>query len=121
MLPTAGVVDEPVLLEVVDGLLTGASGGPAGAADGFLAALDHRAARPLTRELGIGTNDGARVTGNILEDEKILGTAHIAFGASAGIGGTVTVPVHMDVVILEPTVVIEETVVVEDGRFVLDA
>lgn len=122
VLPTAGVVDEPVLLEVEDGLLAGASGGPAGAAEGFLAALD--AHGPLGRslaELGIGTNDGARVTGNILEDEKILGTAHIAFGASAGIGGNVTVPVHMDVVILEPTVVIEETVVVEDGRFVLDA
>ena len=31
-------------------------------------------------ELGIGVNPGARITGNMLEDEKALGTAHIAFG-----------------------------------------
>ena len=40
-------------------------------------------------ELGIGTNESATLTGNVLEDEKILGTAHVAFGASAAIGGTV--------------------------------
>ena len=35
-------------------------------------------------ELGVGTNDRATLTGNVLEDEKILGSIHIAFGASAG-------------------------------------
>ena len=50
-------------------------------------------------ELGVGTNDAATLTGNVLEDEKILGTVHVAFGASAGIGGTVSVPIHLDVVI----------------------
>jgi leucyl aminopeptidase (aminopeptidase T) len=44
----------------------------------------------------VGTNEKARLTGNVLEDEKILGTVHIAFGASAGIGGTVSVPIHLD-------------------------
>ncbi|MGB0091573.1 MAG: hypothetical protein WBP81_03440 [Solirubrobacteraceae bacterium] len=29
------------------------------------------------------------MTGNVLEDEKFLGTVHIAFGASAAIGGAV--------------------------------
>jgi hypothetical protein len=43
-------------------------------------------------ELGVGTNEQARLTGNVLEDEKILGTIHVAFGASAAIGGTVSVP-----------------------------
>ena len=70
-------------------------------------------------ELGIGTNEAATVTGNILEDEKILGSVHIAFGASAGIGGTVTVPVHLDSVVLEPTLDIGGTRVIEAGRFVL--
>ena len=49
-------------------------------------------------ELGIGTNEKAILTGNILEDEKIFGTAHVAFGASAAIGGNIQVPVHLDVV-----------------------
>ena len=47
------------------------------------------------------------LTGNVLEDEKILGTVHVAFGASAGIGGTVSVPIHLDVVILEASLEID--------------
>lgn len=54
-----------------------------------------------------------------VEDEKILGTAHIAFGASAGIGGTVTVPVHEDVVVLEPSLWIGCTQVLDAGRSLL--
>jgi leucyl aminopeptidase (aminopeptidase T) len=79
---------------------------------------------PLGRnlaELGVGTHDRATLTGNILEDEKILGTAHIAFGASAGIGGTVTVPVHLDVVVIEPSLRIGATPVLDGGRWLLDA
>jgi leucyl aminopeptidase (aminopeptidase T) len=70
-------------------------------------------------ELGIGTNEQAGLTGNILEDEKILGTVHVAFGASAGIGGTVSVPVHLDCLILEPTLQIDGTQVLDQGRYVL--
>jgi leucyl aminopeptidase (aminopeptidase T) len=70
-------------------------------------------------ELGVGTNDRATITGNLLEDEKVLGTVHVAFGASAAIGGDVTVPVHEDCVIEGPTLVVGDTTVVEEGRFVL--
>ena len=55
----------------------------------------------------------------MLEDEKLLGTIHVAFGASASFGGTVTVPVHIDVVVLSPTLTLDETTVVDGGRFVL--
>jgi leucyl aminopeptidase (aminopeptidase T) len=70
-------------------------------------------------ELGVGTNERAKLTGNLLEDEKILGTVHVAFGASAGIGGTVDVPVHEDVVVVDPTLTIGGETVVDAGRFVL--
>ena len=70
-------------------------------------------------ELGVGTNEQATLTGNVLEDEKILGTVHIAFGASAGIGGTVSVPVHLDSVVLQPTLDIGGTRVIEAGEFLL--
>jgi leucyl aminopeptidase (aminopeptidase T) len=70
-------------------------------------------------ELGIGTNEEATVTGNILEDEKILGTAHVAFGASAAIGGTVQVPVHLDCVVLEPTVEVDGAILVEAGELIV--
>ncbi len=70
-------------------------------------------------ELGVGTNDKAQLTGNVLEDEKILGTVHVAFGASAGIGGTVSVPIHLDVVVVEPTLEVGGTRVLDAGRWVL--
>lgn len=122
VLPTSGVHEDPVHLTVADGVLAGATGGPDGAAKAFLAALDAHGPEARTiAELGIGTNENARITGNVLEDEKVLGTAHIAFGASAGIGGDVAVPVHLDVVVLRPTVQVGGTLVVDRGRFVLDA
>jgi leucyl aminopeptidase (aminopeptidase T) len=71
-------------------------------------------------ELGVGTNDRAIVTGNVLEDEKILGSVHIAFGASMGIGGTVSVPIHQDVTILDVTLDLGDTRVLDAGRYVLD-
>ena len=71
-------------------------------------------------ELGVGTNERAQLTGNILEDEKLLGTVHVAFGASAGIGGTVSVPVHLDAVVLEASLEVGGRPVLEGGSFVLD-
>jgi leucyl aminopeptidase (aminopeptidase T) len=70
-------------------------------------------------ELGIGTNENARPSGEVLEDEKILGTAHVAFGASAAIGGTVQVPVHLDCVVLEPDLTVDGTPVVRGGTLVV--
>ena len=112
-----GLADPAVLLTVRGGRLKSAEGDGAAA---FLAHLD--AHGPLGRnlaELGVGTNDRATLTGNTLEDEKILGTAHIAFGASAGIGGTVTVAVHEDVVVLAPSLWIGETQVLDAGAWLL--
>jgi leucyl aminopeptidase (aminopeptidase T) len=117
-LPGSGIVDEPVLLHVRDGRLESAD--DSAAAGRYLAQLDaHGSLGRNLAELGVGTNDRATLTGNILEDEKILGTAHVAFGASAAIGGTVTVPVHLDVVVLEPSVRIGTTQVLDAGRYLL--
>jgi leucyl aminopeptidase (aminopeptidase T) len=114
-----GPVDEPVMLTVQRGRLVGAEGGPG---PRFLALLEGTGERGTNlAELGIGTNDRAELTGKVLEDEKILGTIHVAFGASAGIGGTVAVPIHLDVVVLEPTLEIGSERVLDAGSFVLDA
>ena len=70
-------------------------------------------------ELGIGTNEKAILTGEILEDEKIQGTCHVAFGASAGIGGTVQVPVHLDCIVMKPTVELDGEAIVRDGELLI--
>ena len=41
---------------------------------------------------------------------------HVAFGASAGIGGTVSVPIHLDVVVLEASLDDTTATAVLDGR-----
>jgi len=112
-----GRVEGPVELTVRDGHLTDAGG-----ADGtrLLELLTaHGPDGTNVAELGIGTNEEATLTGEILEDEKILGTAHVAFGASAAIGGTVQVPVHLDCVILEPTVEIDGEPVLQAGELLV--
>ncbi|HMJ03624.1 MAG TPA: aminopeptidase [Conexibacter sp.] len=112
-----GISPEPVLLTVEDGHLTAANGpfGP----DFFERLAQHGPNGTNIAELGVGTNDAAILTGNVLEDEKILGTVHVAFGASAGIGGTVSVPIHLDVVVVEPTLHVGGELVLDAGRWVL--
>ena len=56
-------------------------------------------------ELGIGTNVAVTdLVGSVLLDEKAAGTAHIAIGDNAGIGGDTDAPIHSDGVLRNPTV-----------------
>jgi leucyl aminopeptidase (aminopeptidase T) len=112
-----GKVSSPVELTVVEGHLVEGGGSEGGRLMSMLA--DEGEAGTNLAELGIGTNEEATLTGNILEDEKILGSIHIAFGASAAIGGTVQVPVHLDCVVLEPTLEIDGETVVRAGKLAI--
>ena len=66
-------------------------------------------------EVGIGTNDKARVTGNVLEDEKVLGTVHIALGNNISYKGTVDAPCHLDGVFKKPTIFTDSKMIMKDG------
>jgi leucyl aminopeptidase (aminopeptidase T) len=112
-----GLPDEPVRLTVRDGRLAEAEG-EWGAR--WVARLDGAGEQGRNlAELGVGTNERATLTGLILEDEKMLGTVHVAFGASAGIGGTVSVPVHLDCLVADATLDVGSTRVLDAGRFLL--
>lgn len=108
-----GLVSEPVRLTIEGGHLVDATE-PEGAKLMELLTV-HGPDGTNVAELGIGTNEQAILTGNILEDEKILGTAHVAFGASAAIGGNIQVPVHLDVVSLRPEVTVDGRPLVLEG------
>ena len=112
-----GLVEQPVELVVEGGHLTSARGGQGMA---FLELLTRHGEDATTiAELGIGTNEKAILTGEILEDEKIGGTCHVAFGASAGIGGTVQVPVHLDCIVMKPTVELDGEAIVRDADLLI--
>jgi leucyl aminopeptidase (aminopeptidase T) len=113
-----GLVPEPVELVIEGGHLTSARGGQGMAFMELLTA--HGDEATSVAELGIGTNEKAKLTGEILEDEKIAGTCHVAFGASAGIGGTVQVPVHLDCIVMKPTVEVDGEAIVRNGELLIE-
>jgi len=80
---------------------------------------DKRLGDSVLAEFGIGTNDQAKITGNVLEDEKVLGTCHIAFGNNISFGGKVYVPLHIDCVIDKPTIFFDGKKVMGEGTFLL--
>jgi leucyl aminopeptidase (aminopeptidase T) len=113
-LAALGLPSAPVTLTVKAGHLTGAYGDDGARFEEMLTA--HGDDGTNLAELGVGTNDRAMLTGNVLEDEKILGSVHIAFGASAAFGGTVSVPVHLDCVVLDASLELDGEQVLVAGR-----
>ena len=112
-----GRVSAPVTLTVEGGNLVAAEGAEG---ERLLELLRPHGEQAMNvAELGIGTNEKAILTGELLEDEKILGTCHVAFGASAAIGGTIQVPVHLDCVVLEPDVSVDGEPLVRGGELLV--
>ena len=70
-------------------------------------------------ELGIGTNEAAILNGIILEDEKVYGTVHIAFGTNTSFGGVNKAECHMDGIVLRPTLYLDDIKVIENGVFLI--
>ncbi|MDF2717228.1 MAG: aminopeptidase, partial [Paenibacillus sp.] len=109
-----GKIDTPVVLTVENGRLTNAEGT---AAPKLLEILGDGNGR-LLAEFGIGTNDKARITGVVLEDEKVYGTIHVAFGSNHTFGGTIEAGVHIDLVVSKPDVYIDEVKIMEQGSLI---
>jgi leucyl aminopeptidase (aminopeptidase T) len=112
-----GRLEAPLIVDIEDGY-AGSFFGPVG--QRFRSILDRHGTEAFAvAELGIGTNEAATLTGNVLEDEKIIGTIHVAFGDNHSFGGTIRVSSHQDGIVLEPTVDIDGTRLLEDGRLLL--
>ena len=85
-----------------------------------LTTLDQMAS--VIGELGIGLNPKARLTGNLLEDEKAGGTAHIAFGYNENMpGGKNNSKTHRDFLFYNPTFEVEyedgsKRILIKDGK-----
>ncbi len=70
-------------------------------------------------EFGIGTNHTAVVTGNIVEDEKALGTVHFAFGNNVAMGGNIKIPIHLDGIVRYPTIFVEDKIIILLGHILI--
>jgi leucyl aminopeptidase (aminopeptidase T) len=70
-------------------------------------------------EFGIGTNDSAKLSGVLLEDEKVMGTIHIALGNNLSMGGKIDVPIHLDGVVKKPTVYMDDKLLMKNGKLLV--
>jgi leucyl aminopeptidase (aminopeptidase T) len=112
-----GMLEEPLTIEVVDGYAETISGGRQAEQ---LTALFEKAGRDAraVAEFGMGTNYKAILTGKILEDEKVFGTIHIAFGNNITMGGNIAVNIHLDGLVREPDVYFDGEPIMIRGKMV---
>lgn len=131
----AGEVDGPVIsaegVVVIDHCLQAPKGAIIEIEDGRALSIDTESeladafesvlgARQVA-ELGIGTNPQATLIGNILQDEKSMGTCHVAFGDNTSYVPSDhkisnSSPVYYDIILKSPTVTIDGTVVLKKGE-----
>jgi len=74
-------------------------------------------------ELGIGLNPSARITGNMLEDEKAFRTCHFAIGENYD--NDAPSLIHLDGVVREPTIVLtyrdgKERTILNEGELQIE-
>jgi aminopeptidase len=107
-----------IKIEVQNGFATKISGGRL--ANKLKVMLDKvgKNARNIA-EFGIGTNDSAKLSGVLLEDEKVMGTIHIALGNNVSMGGSINVPIHLDGVVKKPTVWMDGKLLIKDGKLII--
>ncbi|MEX1140389.1 MAG: aminopeptidase [Bacteroidota bacterium] len=110
-----GMLTEPIHVHVRNGFAREIAGGAEAKKLIELLAIHGQMSRNVA-EFGIGTNERARITGVILEDEKVLGTVHVAFGDNITMGGSVNVQSHLDGLIKSPTVWFDETIIMQNGK-----
>lgn len=107
-----------IKVEVKNGFAVKITGGKAADALNKMLNKEGRPARNIA-EFGIGTNDSAKLSGILLEDEKVMGTIHIALGNNKSMGGSVGVPIHLDGVIKKPTVYLDGKILMKDGKLLV--
>ena len=136
------LITEPVTVRVSEGFITSIEGGAEAAAlretialgESRAAAMGAEGSLPrgvgeiyrrnarAIGEIGIGLNPSARVTGNMLEDEKAYRTCHLAVGANYADDAPALI--HCDGLVLEPTIRFtyadgEERTIMREGKLEL--
>jgi 2,5-dihydroxypyridine 5,6-dioxygenase len=102
-----GILADSVTCRVEDGRITEISGGrEARILKENLDSFGDRSVFNIA-EFGIGLNPHARLRGNMLEDEGVLGTVHIGIGSSFCFGGEVRAPIHYDLIVDDVTIEID--------------
>lgn len=114
---SVGMCETPITIEIVNGYAEKVTGGKEAEKLVELFEKSGREARAVA-EFGIGTNYKAQLTGMILEDEKVFGTIHIAFGNNITMGGRISVSSHLDGLVKEPDVYFDNVLIMKKGKLI---
>jgi leucyl aminopeptidase (aminopeptidase T) len=121
------LIDEPVEFIVEDGTVVDVKGGTLaatirqsyGEVAKKLKAKDRESVWTVA-EFGFGMNPSARLVGNVLEDEKRMGSCYFSIGDNTGLGGTSNAGIHVSGVLAEPSVWLDDSCLTEAGEFIAD-
>ncbi|MFB6113627.1 MAG: aminopeptidase [Halodesulfurarchaeum sp.] len=113
-----GVLEEPVTMEIEDGMVTSVEGGRA--ADRIRSVWDEHDDPAVYNiaQLAVGMNpESEEFNGWFSNDHGRYGNVHFGIGTSSNLGGTTRAPVHFDAMMAEPTLELDGEVVLEDAEF----
>ena len=118
------LIDEPVELIVENGTVIDVKGGSLaatirqsyGEVAKKLKAKDRESVWTIA-EFGFGMNPSARLVGNVLEDEKRMGSCYFSIGDNSRLGGSSHAGIHVSGVLAKPTVWLDDTCLTESGKF----
>lgn len=117
-LPGLGKIKNPIEILVKDGYIRSISGGnEAEILKNSLKSLNDDRVY-LIGEIGFGMNKGASITGRMLEDEGVFGTIHIGIGNNLSYGGKNNTPIHIDLIMEDPTYSVDGKIIYKDGKLV---
>ena len=110
-----GLLKEPIHFRVTKGLITDIKGGyQAKVLMNDLEAKNDSNVYNIA-ELGVGLNPKCKMTGIMLDDEGVLGSAHIGIGSNFTLGGNLKAAIHYDLVLWHPTIKLDEKIVMKNG------
>jgi len=107
-----GVLEKPITIEVENGRVKDTN------SDELRRYLKFKNADNIA-EIGLGTNPNAKLVGIVLEDEKVMGTVHVALGDNHTFGGNVKAEVHLDGIIKAPDVWLDDEQIMTKGRLLI--
>ena len=121
------LIEEPVELIVEDGTVVDVKGGSLaatirqsyGEVAKKLKAKDRESVWTVA-EFGFGMNPSARLVGNVLEDEKRMGSCYFSIGDNSRLGGSSNAGIHVSGVLAEPSVWLDDSCLTEAGEFMAD-
>ncbi|MBW1721164.1 MAG: hypothetical protein JRJ78_03780 [Deltaproteobacteria bacterium] len=116
-----GILREPVHLTLKEGVVTKVEGGPeARRFEKWLAGFNDPNMYRLAH-YSLGFNPGVtKVTGRIVEDERVFGCIEMGIGSQGAqiMGKTWKAAAHTDGIVLNPTIVFDGKTIEEEGRYV---